>query len=154
MTVRSGRLLKKKLMMVKQGSSVLKLTTKITDTNQSFYISFPQSRNARTTTDMGEIKHLQGFHKRLQNEYNMCPVGKYAGPYDQSEKLKLKIQLRKSNLDYEGYSQFFHEKDIACREYCVKDDYENIDDLWTYLIRMERKTLTKIGLFILASIKV
>ena len=114
---------------VKQGSSVLKLTTKIADTNQSFYISFPQSRNSRSTTDMGEIKHLHGFHKRLQNEYNMCPVGKYTGPYDQSEKLKLKIQLRKSNLDFEGYSQFFHEKDIACREYCVKDDYENIDDL-------------------------
>ena len=114
---------------VKDRASVLKLTTKIAEMNQSFYVSFPQSRHARKTSDTGQIKHLGGFHKRLQKEYNECPVGKYAGPYDQSEKLKLKIQLSKSNLDYDGYSEFVHEKDIACREFSIKEDYENIDDL-------------------------
>ena len=115
--------------MFKHGSSALKLTTTIADTTQSFCISFPQSRVARTTAKIGEIKPLQGLHKRLQDEYNRCPVGKYAGPYDQSEKLKLKIQLRKSKLNYEDYSQFIHDKDITCREFCVKDSYENIGDL-------------------------
>ena len=80
--------------MVEDGSPVLKLTTNMEETNQSFKLSFPKSRNARNISNLGHIKVLDGFHKRLQEEYNMCPVGKYAGPYDQSEKLKLKIQLR------------------------------------------------------------
>jgi hypothetical protein len=115
--------------MVKDLPSVLKLTTNIAGTNQSFKISFPQSRHARNTSNMGQIKHLAGFHQSLQNEYNECPVGKYAGPYDRSEKLKLKIQLRKSNLDYDHYSQFVRDKDILCRAFCVKVNYEEIDDL-------------------------
>ena len=80
--------------MVEDGSPVLKLTTNMEETNQSFKLSFPKSRNARNISNLGHIKVLDGFHKRLKEEYNMCPVGKYAGPYDQSEKLKLKIQLR------------------------------------------------------------
>jgi hypothetical protein len=41
----------------------------------------------------------------------------------------LKVQLRKSNLDYDSYSEFVHEESIMCREFRVKDDYENINDL-------------------------
>ena len=105
--------------MVEDGSPVLKLTTS-EETNQSFKLSFPKSRNARNISNLGHIKVLDGFHKRLQEEYNMCPVGKYTGPYGQREKLKLKIQLRKSNLDYDAYSEFFHDKSISCKEFCVK----------------------------------
>ena len=29
------------------------------------------------------------YYGRVQQEYNTCPVGPYAGPYDQNKKLKL-----------------------------------------------------------------
>ena len=111
-------------------SSVMKLTTNISKENGQFFkLSLPKSRNMRNFSNMGQIKHLVGFHGRLQNDYNQCPVGKYAGPYDQSEKLKLKIQLKKSNLDYDGYSEFIHSESEPCREFCVSQSYENVDDL-------------------------
>ena len=108
---------------------VIKLSTNIAKENgKSFKLSLPKSRHVRNFANIGQIKTLDGFHGRLQNEYNQCPVGKYAGPYDQSEKLKLKIQLRKSDLDYVGYSEFIHSESEPCQEFCVSTNYENVDD--------------------------
>ena len=107
----------------------IKLSTTIVEENDlSFKLSLPKSRNIRYWSNMGQIKHLDGFPGRLQNEYNHCPVGKYAGPYDQNEILKLKIQLRKSDLDHDGYSGFIHSDSKSCREFCVKHNYANVGD--------------------------
>ena len=102
-------------------SNVLKLSTNIAQKNQkSFKLSLPKSRIARNYSSLKHVQQLEGFHGLVQEEYNKCPVGQYAGPYDQNGKLSLKIQLEKSTLNYESYSEFVHSETMSCREFCVK----------------------------------
>ena len=53
-------------------------------------------------------ERLQGFQGCLQNQYNSCPVGQYAGPYDQNQSLHLNVQLPESDLNFEKYASFSH----------------------------------------------
>ena len=62
-------------------------------------------------------------------EYNTCPVGSYAGPYDQNESLNLSLQLPNSNLNYEEYSEYIHPPNVVCREFSISKNYADLDDL-------------------------
>ena len=59
----------------------------------------------------------------------ICPVGPYAGPYDQNEKLKLNIQLPLSDLDYRGYSEFIHDDTVDCSKFHIGANYFELNDL-------------------------
>ena len=108
----------------------LKLGTDIARKNkESFILSLPQSRNARCFSNLKHIKPLQDFHGRIQEEYNRCPVGEYAGPYDLNEKLRLDILLPKSDLNYSSYSEFIHPDNVSCGEFFVRKNYESFNDL-------------------------
>ena len=48
------------------------------------------------------------------------------GPYDQNEKLKLNVQLPNTNLDYQSYTEFYHDGDERF-EFFVKS-YEKYAD--------------------------
>jgi hypothetical protein len=73
-------------------------------------VSQDEYENEDVTCDFQENRHLalklgthitrkKDFHGRIQEEYNRCPVGEYAGPYDLNEKLRLDILLPKSDLN-------------------------------------------------------
>ena len=88
----------------------VKTVIESSDSEDPFKLSFPKSRIDRHTfSNHANIVKLDGFKGRLQKEYIVCPVGPYSGPYDQNENLELKIQLLKSNLDYEKYTSYIHE---------------------------------------------
>ena len=81
--------------MQEQGQMhILKLETEIVDTkgNKTFKLSFPPSRLKRDFSKLGEVDKLKGFHGKIQADYNLDPVGQYAGPYDQNEKLDLAVR--------------------------------------------------------------
>ena len=66
----------------------------------------PQSRLTRqncSEDDLHILEVFDGFKGRMQNEFNAEPYGPYMGPYDQSEKLPLKLQLPKNKLCFETY---------------------------------------------------
>ena len=112
--------------------NILKLKTVIESSGSEdpFKLSFPKSRIDRQTLSNHEnIVKLDGFKGRLQKEYNACPVGPYSGPYDQNENLELKIQLPKSNLDYENYTSYIHDEQSICRKFKVKRSYAEKKDL-------------------------
>ena len=64
----------------------LKTKTSIMDPNtkNSFELVFPQSRCVRSLSNVGNVDEFPGFQGKVQMEYNTCPVGSYAGPYDQN----------------------------------------------------------------------
>jgi hypothetical protein len=112
--------------------NVLKLKTviEIFDGENSFKLSFPKSRTDRQAVpNLENFVELDGFKGRIQKEYNVCPVGPYAGPYDQNENLELKIQLPKSNLDYENYTEYIHDEEETCRKFKIKKSYVEKKDL-------------------------
>ena len=110
---------------------VLEKETSIMDpeTLKSFQLSFPKSRCARVFTNAENINHLHGFQRRVQEEYNRCPVGPYVGPFDQNESLNLSLQLPNSTLTYDEYSEFVHPKHVLCREFSLSKNYPELDDL-------------------------
>ena len=60
---------------------VLKLSTTVTEKNQkSFKLSLPKSRISRNFSNLKSVKKLEGFRCLVQEQYNKCPVGVYAGP--------------------------------------------------------------------------
>ena len=65
----------------------------------------------------------------IQKEYNSSPVGPYMGSFDQSEELRLDIQLPDSNLDFDGYTQFRHPNNVLCKTYSIKDLYKKFAEL-------------------------
>ena len=71
--------------------SCLKTETTVTCGTKKFQLSLPSSRVCRSE-HINDNVQLAGFQGRVQREYNTCPVGCYAGPYDQNEKLKLNLQ--------------------------------------------------------------
>ena len=104
----------------------LKVKTTIVNKKRSLTLSFPKSRTNRAGfVDIQE--NLDGFHGRIQKEFNAHPVGRYMGPYDQNKQISLKIQLPDSDLSFKKYTEFFHEG----REcfYLQLEGYENYDDL-------------------------
>ena len=82
--------------------SCLKTETTVAYGTKKFQFSMPSSRVSRSE-QINDTVQLAGFQGRVQREYNTCPVGCYAGPYDQNEKLKLSVQLPMSKLDYKSY---------------------------------------------------
>ena len=50
------------------------------------------------------------------------------GPFDQSEKLPLNIQLPQSQLDFRRYTEYRHEESTICHSYGIKDSYNAIAD--------------------------
>ena len=107
-----------------------KLCTQISRGSQKpFTLSLPQSRMTRNFSNLKHLETLEGFNGRVQEEYNKCPIGEYAGPYDLNEKLKLDILLPNTNLDYLQYSDFIHPENVSCRVFHVEKGYENLSDL-------------------------
>ena len=113
---------------VQEIHSSLKVTTVISNECKEFHLSLPKSR-IRTGEPKSDFVHLSGFMGRVQREYMTCPVGPYAGPYDQNEKLKLNIQLPLSDLDYKAYSEFIHNDTVACAKFLIGAKYLQLDDL-------------------------
>ena len=109
-----------------QGS--LKVETDISNGSEEFHLSLPKSR-IRTGELENNFVRLSGFLGRVQREYKICPVGPYAGPYDQNEKLKLNIQLPLSDLDYTAYSEFIHDDTVDCSEFLIGANYLELNDL-------------------------
>ena len=110
---------------------VLKLSTSIldTDTGEKFILSLPSSRIKRNFKNLKVNEALTGFQNQLQMQYNSCPVGQFAGPYDQNEALPLNIQLPDADLDFDQYTQFRHPDNVNCRGFAIKDSYQQIKDL-------------------------
>lgn len=95
-------------------------------------LSLPESRLTRenfSDNDLLVLDQLDGFKGRIQKEYNTDPNGPYMGPFDQSEKLLLKLQLPKSQLSFRQYTEFRHEESVNCHSYSIQKSYEGIDDL-------------------------
>ena len=111
--------------------SVLKIETHISDERNDEIVGlhFPNSRIERKFSDLNKIDALGGFNGRVQEEYNTNPVGQYMGPYDQNKDLKLSVQLPKSDLDFDKYTEFRHLDSAACRVFGIKKSYHDFDDL-------------------------
>ena len=110
----------------------LKLATLIVDvdTDKEYFLKLPLSRlSRRMNSNLKLTESLNGFDGRIQNEYNISPVGQYMGSFDQNEALKLEIQLPESKLNFDGYTQFRHPDNISCKVYSIKDSYKEFDDL-------------------------
>ena len=110
----------------------LKLVTLIVDSEkgESFTLKLPLSRIHRKFDNSEVCPTLDGFEQRLQTQYNSCPVGKFAGPYDQNESLPLNLQLPGADIDFDQYTQFRHSESVPCRTFSVKkDSYDQTDDL-------------------------
>ena len=110
---------------------VLEKETSIKDpeTQTSYMLSFPKSRCARVFSLEENVDPLHGFERRVQIEYNSCPVGPFVGPFDQNESLNLNLQLPNSNLTFEEYSEFVHPKNVQCKEFALSQNYLELDDL-------------------------
>ena len=83
---------------------------------------------SRSLSKVGDnVQVLNGFHGRIQAEYNLDPVGQFAGPYDQNEKLDLKGQLPDASLNFEQYTEFQHKG--SCHKYRIGESYKSLSDL-------------------------
>ena len=109
----------------------LKLDTIIIDneTGTDFCLRLPFSRIQRDFESLKINEHLPGFFSRLQTQYNSCPVGQYAGPYDQNKTLPLSTQLPGTDLDFDQYTAFRHPDDVECKEFTITESYKYKDDL-------------------------
>jgi hypothetical protein len=109
----------------------LKLATLIVDldTDTEYLLTLPLSRLSRDPSNLKISEGFNGFEGRIQTEYNSSPVGPYMGSFDQSEELRLDIQLPDSNLDFDGYTQFRHPKNVPCKTYSIKDSYKKFAEL-------------------------
>ena len=70
-----------------------------TEDGSEVFLTLPESRQTRENLPQEDhvvLEHLVGFKGRMQKEYNKDPIGPYMGPFDQSEKLPLNIQLPQS----------------------------------------------------------
>ena len=107
----------------------LKLEAEFVDSDgASFRLRFPDSRIFRDLSKVGNVETLDGFNGRIQAEYNSDPVGQYAGPYDQNEKLELTVQLPDSDLNFDTYTEFKHSC-TNCHTFFVSKSYDDISDL-------------------------
>jgi uncharacterized C2H2 Zn-finger protein len=102
-------------------------------TNGAEYnLSLPESRIDRRNS--GSCLKIQSsfsdsWKSHVQSVYNMCPVGPYAGPYDQAACVPLSVQLIGSDLNFERYTQFQHDAHLDCMKYRVSCIYDTYDDL-------------------------
>ena len=106
-------------------NSTLKVKTMIKFSDQSLTLHFPRSRLERKRNpNPTKLFQPNTFKGRIQEEYNLHPVGQYMGPYDQNEEVKLSAQLPSSTLDFQSYTEFSHDGE-KCFEYKMKN-YEKI----------------------------
>lgn len=113
------------------GFDPLKLASLIfdRDTGEEFSLRLPVSRIKRDFDNLKVTEVLSGAQRRMQKEYNSCPVGQFVGPYDQNEALHLSIQIPEADLDFEKYTQFVHPNTVRCQTFSIKDSYDHIEDL-------------------------
>ena len=100
--------------------------------NLEMSLLMPQSRLTRQNYPDGDLQIVEvfnGFKGRMQKQFNTEPYGPYMGPYDQTEKLPLKLQLPKSELNFETYTEFRHGSGSKCHNFSIKEMYSDIDDL-------------------------
>ena len=115
----------------KQKIDALQISTSLFDktSSQQFSLRFPFSRITRDFENLDDSIHLQGLNACLQVQYNTCPVGQYAGPYDQNEMLPLSIQLPGTDLNFDKYTIFSHPDDVQCSQFIITQSYESLNDL-------------------------
>ena len=111
--------------------NTLQISTSLFDktSSQQFSLRFPFSRITRYFENLDDSIHLQGLNACLQVQYNTCPVGQYAGPYDQNEMLPLSIQLPGTDLNFDRYTLFSHPDDVQCSQFIITQSYESLNDL-------------------------
>lgn len=109
----------------------LKVETKFIEesSNTSFTLQFPVSRVDQSDRLIDIDFVFNGFKGRVQEEFNISPVGQYEGPYDQDPGVPLFAQLPKSTLNYKKYTEFIHPDEIHCKIFKTKDKHEKIGDL-------------------------
>ena len=81
----------------------------------------PESRMTREHISQDDLvveEAFDGFKGRIQKEYNGDTCGPYMGPYDQSEEIPLKLQLSKSGLNFQSYTEFRH-SDSECQSFFI-----------------------------------
>ena len=124
-------LIKPKIIEVQEATTdSLKLVTTITEKNtgNTLILYFPISRKERDVTKLEINEHLQGFHGRLQTQYNYCIVGPFAGPYDQNKCLPLSIQIPGTDLNYDEYTSFRHSDEVSCKKFIITDSYDDVEN--------------------------
>ena len=92
----------------------------ITD-GEEYKLSLPVSRIDRRNSDSSleiESSFSDSWKSHVQSVYNMCPVGPYAGPYDQAACVPLSV-----------YTQFQHDGHLDCMKYRLSCIYNTYDDL-------------------------
>ena len=95
-------------------------------------LSMPASRQTRESLSQEErsvSETLSGFKGRIQKEFNTDPMGPYMGPYDQSEKIAMKVQLPCSELSYAECTEFRHERNIECKSFSINQSYAEFGNL-------------------------
>ena len=69
------------------------------DEIDDFKLAFPKSRIDKSTANTETHSSLSDqWQSLVQSKYNECPVGPYAGPYDQAACVPLSVQLPGSDL--------------------------------------------------------
>ena len=115
-------------MDTREDSHTLKVETRIiVPDGEEIDFRFPVCRISRDLSKLEDVQELEGFHGRIQAEYNCDPVGQFAGPYDQNEKLDLKLQLPDADMNFEQYTEFQHKG--SCQQYRIGKSYDSIGDL-------------------------
>ena len=116
-------------MDTREDSLTLKVKTRIIVPDaKEIDLRFPACRISRDLSKLeGNVQVLDGFHGRIQTEFNSDPVGQFAGPYDQNEKLDLKLQLPDADLNFEQYTEFQHTG--SCQKYRIGKSYDSFGDL-------------------------
>ena len=125
-------------------SNKLVLETIICDkkTGNNLSLHFPESRIERGNSEVKIKEQLSGFEGRVQTEYNKHAVGQFMGPYDQNEKLNLNLQLPNTDLDFQNYTEFYHDGD-QCYQFSLKsyDRFEDLNKIGAYRIKTKLESV-------------
>ena len=121
----------------------LKIRTELDFNGRSILLRFPKSRLGRKKSkDLDDSSKFLAdeFKRRVKNEYNNHPVGQYMGPYDQPKDLSLSAQLPNSKLDFERYTQFYH-NGTTCYNYKIGNykKYKALEKIDSYQIDSEKE---------------
>ena len=121
----------------------LKIRTELDFNGRSILLRFPKSRLGRKKSkDLDDSSKFldDEFKRRVRNEYNNHPVGQYMGPYDQPKDLSLSAQLPNSKLDFERYTQFYH-NGTTCYNYKIGNykKYKALEKIDSYQIDSEKE---------------
>lgn len=125
--------------------SSIKINAVLEFSDKSMILNFPKCRLERKSNpNLSEYYQPDTFKGRIQEEYNLHPVGQFMGPYDQNEQLNLNAQLPNSNFDFENYTKFFHDGN-KCFEYKIEnyEKFDILDKISSYKITSEAECTEK-----------